>query len=135
MKATSPSFRLKCYLTTVLPSLESTSSEAPDDTRKRDRKTPFYLADEEEKEVSGWAHAGNPIKLTDYRRTYKKNKLWEEQAVKLSKTADYLKGWFKSLRDNTTRLDKNESGDGAPKTDREGVVGEGHFQFYESCDK
>lgn len=60
------------------------------------------------------------IKLTDFRRTDKKNKLWEDQAARLGKTSDYLKGWFKSIRDNYTRLDKKKSGDGAPDlTERE----------------
>ena len=32
----------------------------------------------------------------------------------MEKTADTLKGWFRSLRDTHTRLDKKKSGDGAP---------------------
>ena len=121
---------------TVAASLESTSSEAPDDTRKRARKTPFCLADEEEKSMLEFMQE-NPllwdIKLTDYRRTDKKNKLWEEQAVKLSKTADYLKGWFKSLRNNFTRLDKKKSRDGAPDlTEREQWVKD-NFSFMKAA--
>ena len=51
------------------------------------------------------------IKLTDFRRTDKKNKIWDEQSKRLDKTPEYLKGWFKSLRDIYTRLDKKKSGD------------------------
>ncbi|KAK6173226.1 hypothetical protein SNE40_016715 [Patella caerulea] len=60
------------------------------------------------------------IKLTDFRMTEKKNKLWEDQGGKLDKTADYLNGWFKSLRDNYTHVHKKKSGDGVPDlTERE----------------
>ena len=60
------------------------------------------------------------IKMTDYRRKDKKEKIWEDQAQLMEKTADTLKGWFWSLRDTHTRLDKKKSGDGAPQlTERE----------------
>jgi hypothetical protein len=39
------------------------------------------------------------VKMTDYRRKDKKDKIWEEQAQQIDKTADTLKGWFRSLRD------------------------------------
>ena len=102
---------------------DSSSSLATDEKLKRARKTACCLTDEEENSMLEFLEE-HPllwdIKLTDYRRTDKKNKLWDEQAAKLGKTADYLKGWFKSLRDNYTRLDKKKSGDGAPElTERE----------------
>lgn len=60
------------------------------------------------------------VKMTDYRRTDKKGKIWEDQAQRMDKTSELLRGWFKSLRDNHTRLDKKKSGDGAPElTERE----------------
>ena len=60
------------------------------------------------------------IKMTDYRRKDKKDKIWEDQAQLMEKTADTLKGWFRSLRDSHTRFDKKKSGDGTPDlTERE----------------
>lgn len=60
------------------------------------------------------------VKMTDYRRKDKKDKIWEDQANLMAKTADALKVWFRSLRDTHTRLDKKKSGDGAPElTERE----------------
>ena len=66
----------------------------------------------------------NPIiwdtKKIDYRRTDKKMKLWADKAEELGKTVDHLQGWYRSLRDTHTRLDKTKSGDGAPDlTERE----------------
>ena len=56
------------------------------------------------------------VKTTDYRR---KDKIWKDQAQLMENTADPLKGWFVSLRDTHTHLDK-KSGDGAPElTERE----------------
>ena len=55
------------------------------------------------------------IKQTDNRRVDKKAELWEDQAKAKGKTVEHLQGWFKSLRDTHTRLDKKKSGDGAPK--------------------
>jgi hypothetical protein len=60
------------------------------------------------------------IKMTDYRRKDKKDKIWEDQAQLMEETADNLKVWFRSVRDTHTRLDKKKSGDGAPElTERE----------------
>ena len=57
------------------------------------------------------------VKMTDYRR---KDKIWEEQAQQMDKTADTLKGWFRLLRDTHARHDKKKSGDSAPNlTERE----------------
>ena len=55
------------------------------------------------------------IKKTAYRNKVKKEKIWEDQAIQMSKTAEHLKGWFRSLRDTNTRLDKKKSGDGTPE--------------------
>ncbi|XP_078322978.1 uncharacterized protein LOC111137035 [Crassostrea virginica] len=73
------------------------------------------------------------IKLTDFRRTDKKNKIWDEQSKRLGKTPEYLKGWFKSLRDIYTRLDKKKSGDGAPDlTEREQWIKD-NFSFMKAA--
>ena len=56
------------------------------------------------------------VKMTDYRWKDKKDKIWEDQAQLMEKTADTLKGWFRSLRDTHTHLDKTKSGDGAPSS-------------------
>lgn len=60
------------------------------------------------------------IKRTDFRRKEKKNKLWEDQGKRMGKPAYYLRGWFKSLRDNYTRLSKRKKAAVAPNpTERE----------------
>ena len=53
--------------------------------------------------------------MTDYRR---KDNIWDDQAHLMEKRADTLKGWFWSLRDTHTRLDKKKSDDGAPDLTR-----------------
>ena len=61
----------------------------------------------------------------------------EEQAVggpedEVGKTTDYLRGWFKSLRNNYARLEKEKW-----RCDREGVMGEVRESFkpssWDSC--
>ncbi|KAJ3597124.1 hypothetical protein NHX12_003524 [Muraenolepis orangiensis] len=60
------------------------------------------------------------IKKTDYRKVDKKKRLWEDQAKAMGKTGKHLRGWFKSLRDTHTRLDKKKGGYVAPElTERE----------------
>ena len=60
------------------------------------------------------------VKMTDYRQKDKKDKIWEDQAQLMEKTSDTLKGWFRSLRDTHTCLDKKKSGDSSPNlTERE----------------
>ena len=54
------------------------------------------------------------IKLTDFRRSDKKNKIWDEHSKRLDKIPEYLKGWFKSLGDIYPRLNKKKSGDRDP---------------------
>jgi hypothetical protein len=109
----------------------STSSRLPDVTgkekkkkkKKRAKKNPCNLSIADEELMLEFIR-DNPVlwnvKMTDYRRTDKKDKIWEDQAQLMEKTADTLKGWFRSLRDTHTRLDKKKSGDGAPDlTERE----------------
>ena len=60
------------------------------------------------------------VKMTDYRNKDKKNKIWNDQAELVGRNSENLKGWFRSLRDTHTRLDKKKSGDGASNlTERE----------------
>ena len=91
--------------------------------KKRARKNPCNLSIDDEELMLEFIR-DNPvlwnIKMTDYRRKDKKDKIWEDQAQLMNKTADTLKGWFRSLRDTHTRLDKRKSGAGAPQlTERE----------------
>lgn len=102
----------------------STSSRLADDKgKKRAKKNPCNLSNADEELMLEFIRE-NPVlwnvKMTDYRRKDKKEKIWEDQAQLMEKTADTLKGWFRSLRDTHTRLDKKKSGDGAPYlTERE----------------
>jgi hypothetical protein len=115
---------------------ESSVSSQANERSKRLRKTQYALDSDEEKLMLEFLQE-NPmlwdIKLTDYRMTGKKNKLWEDQGAKLDKSADYLRGWFKSLRDNYTRLHKKKSGDGARElTEREHWVKD-NFSFLKAA--
>ncbi|XP_054630201.1 uncharacterized protein LOC129180119 [Dunckerocampus dactyliophorus] len=98
-------------------------SSQPTLARKRAKKTQFCLNVQEEQIMCNFLRENTilwDIKKTDYRRVDKKAKLWEDQATAMEKTGEYLQGWFKSLRDTHTRLDKKKSGDGAPElTERE----------------
>ena len=68
----------------------------------------------------------------DYRRTDKKGKLWQDQGKTMGKSVEHLQGWFKSLRDTNTRLDRKKSGDGASElTQRERWV-KANFNFLKS---
>ncbi|XP_028416047.1 uncharacterized protein LOC114539629 [Dendronephthya gigantea] len=94
--------------------------------RKRAKKNPYNLSATEEELMLEFI-MDNPVlwnvwnvKMTDYRRKDKKEKIWEEQTHQMNKTVDILKGWFRSLRDTHTRLEKKKSGDSAPNlTERE----------------
>jgi hypothetical protein len=91
--------------------------------KKRAKKNPCNISIAEEELMLEFI-IDNPVlwnvKMTDYRRKDKKDKIWEDQAQLMEKTADTLKVWFRSLRDTHTRLDKKKSGDGAPDlTERE----------------
>ena len=102
----------------------STSSRLADDKgrkkkKKRAKRNPCNLSIAEEDLMLEFIR-DNPalwnVKMTDYRR---KDKIWKGQAQLMEKTADTLKGWFRSLRDTHTHLDK-KSGDGAQElTERE----------------
>ena len=105
----------------------STASRLADNKGKkkkeRAKKNPCNLIIAEEELMLEFI-MDNPVlwnvKMTDYRRKDKKNKIWDEQAQQMDKTADTLKGWFRSLHDTHTRLDKKKSGDSTPNlTERE----------------
>jgi hypothetical protein len=90
----------------------STSSHLADNKgkkkKKRAKKNPCNLRIEEEELMLEFI-MDNPVlwnvKITDYRR---KDKIWEEQAQQMDKTADTLKGWFRLLCDIHTCLDKKK---------------------------
>ncbi|XP_014663104.1 PREDICTED: uncharacterized protein LOC106805847 [Priapulus caudatus] len=107
----------------VAASVASTSSQPTLAKKKRARKTQFCLDVQEEQLMCDFLCENVilwDIKKTDYRKVDKKTKLWEDQAKAMGKTVEHLQGWFKSLRDIHTRLDKKKSGDGAPElTERE----------------
>ena len=114
----------------------SNISQVISEKRKRGKKSLYTLDTNEEMSMLEFLQE-NPmlwdIKLTDFRRTDKKNKIWDEQSKRLDKTPEYLKGWFKSLRDIYTRLDKKKSGDGAPDlTEREQWIKD-NFSFMKAA--
>ncbi|XP_051807878.1 FK506-binding protein 5-like [Acanthochromis polyacanthus] len=82
--------------------------------KQRAKKSEFSLNFAEEDQMLDFIR-DNPIlwnvKLTDYRRKDKKEKLWQEQAELMDRSSETLQGWFRSLRDTNTRLDKKKSGD------------------------
>ena len=100
--------------------------------KKRARKTAYTLNPEEEMTVLEFLKE-NPllwdIKKIDYRNTAKKDRVWKEQAVTMEKSVEHLQGWFRSMRDTYTRLDKKRSGDGQPDlTERDQWIVD-HFDF------
>ncbi|XP_078691494.1 uncharacterized protein LOC144921927 [Branchiostoma floridae x Branchiostoma belcheri] len=104
------------------PSVEyQASSGAP--KRKRAKKTSYSLDAEVENGLMGWIKENQVLwnsKLIHYKRTDMKEALWAEKGQQLGKTADYLRGWWRSIKDNFTRLDKKISGDKTKKlTERE----------------
>ncbi|XP_013869559.1 uncharacterized protein LOC106521510 isoform X2 [Austrofundulus limnaeus] len=115
--------RTTVKLTRIVPAMASASSQAPKLKKKRAKKTAFSLDAEEEKSMLEFLQEFPmlwDIKRTDYRRKEKKNKLWEDQGERMGKPAYYLRGWFKSLRDNYTRLSKRKREHVAPNpTERE----------------
>ena len=48
------------------------------------------------------------VKVTDYRRKDKKEKLWSQQAELMNRSPENLKSWFRSLRDTHTREERTE---------------------------
>ncbi|KAJ8021187.1 hypothetical protein HOLleu_40982 [Holothuria leucospilota] len=65
----------------------------------------------------------------DFRLTKKKENMWVEKAKDLDKNGDFLKGWYKDLRDQFVKLRKEKSGAGARRlTYREEWVLQ-RFQF------
>lgn len=113
-------------------SVASVGSIASHGKKKRAKKTQFCLDVQEEQAMCDFLRENTilwDIKKTDYRRVDKKSKVWEDQAMAMGKTVEHLQGWFKSLRDTYTRLDKKKSGDGAPElTEREQWV-KANFSF------
>jgi hypothetical protein len=86
--------------------------------KKRAKKTAYSLTVEEEKSMLEFLQENDilwDIKKTDYRNKVKKEKIWQDQAIQMGKTPEHLQGWFRSLRDTNTRLDKKKSGDGTPE--------------------
>lgn len=107
----------------VTPSSRLADDKGKKKEKKRAKKNPCNLSIADEELMLEFIR-DNPVlwnvKMTDYRRKDKKDKMWEDQAQLMEKTADTLKGWFRSLRDTHTRLDKKKSGDGTPcLTERE----------------
>ena len=73
----------------------SNISQVMSENRKRDKKYLYSLDTNEELSMLEFLQE-NPkrwdIKLTDFRRTDKKNKIWDEQSKRWDKTPEYLKG-------------------------------------------
>ncbi|XP_066296187.1 uncharacterized protein [Branchiostoma lanceolatum] len=101
-----------------LPQASSATPQKP-----RAKKTSYSLDAEVEKALVEWIKENDILwnsKLIRYKRIDLKEALWNEKAKELEKTATYLKGWWRSIKDIFTRLHKRKSGDG-PKdlTERE----------------
>ncbi|XP_035677965.1 uncharacterized protein LOC118416811 [Branchiostoma floridae] len=90
-------------------------SVAPKKQRLRAKKTSYSLDADIEGDLIEWIKE-NPIlwnsKLMLFKRRDMKEALWAEKGLELEKTGDYLMGWWRSIKDNFTRLDKKMSGAG-----------------------
>ncbi|CAH1269252.1 Hypp4130 [Branchiostoma lanceolatum] len=89
----------------------------------RKPRTSYSLDAEVEAALVEWIRENQILwnsKLILFKRTDMKEALWTEKGEQLGKSAQYLKGWWRSIKDNFTRLDKKMHGD-EPKdlTERE----------------
>ncbi|MPC47578.1 hypothetical protein E2C01_041328 [Portunus trituberculatus] len=101
----------------------ATTGSAPEPSRKSKKQKTTFGMDADKEEVLAVFIRENPIlwniKRSDYRRRDKKSKLWQDQADIMGIPSEHLKGWFRSVRDQHTRLHK-KSGDDLPSlTERE----------------
>ncbi|XP_072171008.1 uncharacterized protein [Diadema setosum] len=65
----------------------------------------------------------------DFRQAKKKESMWTDKAKELNRSGNFLKGWYKNLRDQFVKLKKDKLGDGARRfTYREQWVLE-RFEF------
>ncbi|XP_045128320.1 uncharacterized protein LOC123514505 [Portunus trituberculatus] len=101
----------------------ATTGSAPEASRKSKKQKTTFGMDADKEEVLAVFIRENPIlwniKRSDYRRRDKKSKLWQDQADIMGIPSEHLKGWFRSVRDQHTRLHK-KSGDDLPSlTERE----------------
>ncbi|VDI06290.1 Hypothetical predicted protein [Mytilus galloprovincialis] len=84
---------------------------------KRDKRSNLHtdLTFEEEQNMVKWMEA-HPIlynkKMTTYKDTGKKEKMWLDKAKELGKFVLVLKTWYSSMRTRYGRLKKTKSGDG-----------------------
>ena len=122
--------KIQIYLRAVSPSAVSSDSKDTS-SASSDPLLPSSAQKSPKREPRGRTAAlilksKNPmlwnVKMTDYRNKGKKNKVWDDKAELMGRTVENLKGWFGSLRDTHTRLDKKKGGDGAANlTEREQV--------------
>lgn len=91
------------------------SSKETVNSKAKKSKLVVALSPEEEQDMVEWLES-NPIlynrKLSSYKETVKKEKLWSDKAVEMGKTVDVIKIWYASLRSRYEKLKKKRSGSG-----------------------
>ena len=77
--------------------------------KQKKSKLVLDLSPEEEQDMVEWFES-NPIlynrKLSSWKETVKKEKLWSDKSVEMGKTVDVIKIWYASLRCRYGKLKK-----------------------------
>ena len=100
--------------------------------KKARQKKVYRLTEQQEENLIEWI-GENPIlwnsKLKDFRRTDKKERLWEQKANELNSNIANLKGWWQGIKDQYTKLHRKKSGQAVPNiTERQQwIIDHCHF--------
>jgi hypothetical protein len=91
------------------------SSKETVNSKAKQFKLVVAFSPEEEQDMVEWLESNLILynrKLSSYKETVKKEKLWSEKAVEMGKTVDAIKIWYASLRSRYGKLKKKRSGSG-----------------------
>jgi len=91
------------------------SSKETVNSKAKKSKLVVALSPEEEQHMVEWLESNTILynrKLSSYKETVKKEKLWSDKAVEMGKTVDVIKIWYASLRSRYEKLKKKRSGSG-----------------------
>ncbi|KAL5005827.1 hypothetical protein ScPMuIL_016985 [Solemya velum] len=93
---------------------EESQTSSVDSKQQRAKKANYSLGAEVEVALVEWIQENQILwnsKLIDFKRTDPKEALCREKGQQLGRDAAYPREWWRSIKDNFTRLDKKKSGD------------------------